>query len=132
MWINNWIICQRCRSYFPLTWPLSPLKTGIWLLLCCFLPAGCVRDKEKVVQAKVAERVLAFRTKHLSDCRTALLRDAEEWVDSLLLLEATGTLSDSLTRLKPTKPAQPPPLVPIDSLSVRPLFDSTLPPGSGN
>ena len=101
-------------------------------LLCGCLLLGCGRNKEEIVQAKVAERVLAFRLKHLTECRTALLRDAEKRVDSLLLLEATGTMSDSLTRLKPAKPSQPPALVPIDSLSVRPLFDPNLPPGSGN
>lgn len=84
---------------------------------------SCRRDKEEIVQAKVAERVQVFRLKQISECRTNLLRDAEKRVDSLLLEEAKGTLTDSLTRLKPFKPNQPPPLMPIDSLSVRPIFE---------
>lgn len=92
-------------------------------LVCCMLLVACNRDKEAIVQAKVAERVQVFRLKHLSDCRATLLRDAEKRVDSLLLAEAKGTLADSLARLKPFKPLQPPPLVPIDSLSVRPIFE---------
>ncbi len=101
------------------------IMTGVF---CCVLLTTCGRDKETIVQAKVAERVQVFRLKQLSDCRATLLRDAEKRVDSLLLAEAKGTLADSLARLKPFKPSQPPPLVPIDSLSVRPIFEP--PPGN--
>ncbi len=97
-------------------------------LLCSILLVACGRDKEVVVQAKVAERVQAFRIKQWNECRAALLRDAEKRVDSLLLAEAKGLLTDSLTRLKPSKPLQPPALSPIDSLSVRPIFEA--PPGN--
>ncbi|MEO6040121.1 MAG: hypothetical protein ABIQ93_17035 [Saprospiraceae bacterium] len=96
------------------------------------LLAGCSRDKEAIVQAKVAERVRIFREKHLADCQTALRRDAEHRVDSMLLAEAKGSLEDSLARLRPFKPLLPPPVLPIDSLSVRPIFDPSRQSPSGN
>lgn len=130
MQINTSVIHRHFVNYLSQN-GMYPLLTGrgpVVALLCWLILAGCGRDKEAIVQAKVAERVGAFRTKHLAECRATLLRDAEKRVDSLLLAEAKGTLADSLTRLKPFKPPQPPPLVPIDSLSVRPIFE----PPSGN
>ena len=102
------------------------------LLFLLALLAGCGRDKEATVVAKVAERVQAFREKHLADCHAALRRDAEHRVDSLLLAEAKGSLEDSLARLRPFKPVAPPPVLPIDSLSVRPIFDPAQQSPSGN
>ena len=87
---------------------------------------SCGRDKENIVQTKVAERVQVFRQKHLAECRAALRQDAEHRVDSMLLTEARSMLEDSLSRLRPFKPVQPPILSPIDSLSVRPIFDPKL------
>ncbi len=103
-----------------------------YMLLLIILLAGCSRDKEAIVQAKVQERVSAFREKQLADCYAALRRDAEHRVDSLLLAEARGALEDSLARMRPFKPVQPPPVLPIDSLSVRPIFDPTVRNSSGN
>ncbi len=117
MWIKSPFIQQRFINYLG-------NGLGIALLICIILLASCRRDTEEIVQAKVAERVQAFRVKHLAECQTALLRDAEKRVDSILLAEATGTLADSLARLKPFKPTQPPAVAPIDSLSVRPIFEA--------
>ena len=88
---------------------------------------ACEGDKERIIQQKVAENVRDFRKKKSLECRDLLLREAEEIVDSLLLTEATEAMSDSLARLRPGRPVQPPPIPPIDSMSVRPLFD-LLPP----
>ncbi|MBX2893025.1 MAG: hypothetical protein KF734_19090 [Saprospiraceae bacterium] len=48
-------------------------------------------------------------------------------MDSLLLADAMMALSDSLLRLRPEKPLQPPRLTPLDTLPVGPIFkaDST-------
>ncbi len=108
---------QRCMVFHGRR---QAIISALW---CIVLLASCGRDKEEIVQAKVAERVQAFRIKQITECRTNLLRDAEKRVDSMLLAEAKGTLADSLSRLKPFKPSQPPPVLPIDSLSVRPIFE---------
>ena len=92
-------------------------------MLPAFFSIHCGRDKEEIVQAKVAERVEAFRGKQVAECHAALRRDAEHRVDSLLLAEARGSLEDSLARLRPFKPSPPPAVLPIDSLSVKPIFD---------
>lgn len=129
MWAYLRLIYQRFMQSVPPQHTLlmagRPLAAG---LLSCLLLIACGRDKEAVVQAKVAERVQAFRVKQLNECRAALFSDAEKRVDSLLLAEAKGLLTDSLTRLKPSKPAPPPLVAPIDSLSVQPIFDT--PPGN--
>ena len=88
---------------------------------------ACEGDKERIIQQKVAENVRDFRQKKSVECRETLLRQAEEIVDSLLLHEATDAMSDSLGRLRPGRPVQPPSIPPIDSMQVRPLFD-LLPP----
>jgi hypothetical protein len=64
-----------------------------------------------------------FRRKKSAECRQSLLMKAEKKVDSLLLAEAQQALQDSLARLRPFKPNQPPPIPAIDSLTVKPLFD---------
>ncbi|MFN0214237.1 MAG: hypothetical protein ACKVT2_08275 [Saprospiraceae bacterium] len=91
------------------------------LLLLVF--ASCEGDKEAVIQAKVAERVEAFRAKKVAECRDALLQSAERIVDSLLLSEAQNALNDSLARLRPGRPFQPAVIPPIDSLQVKPIFN---------
>jgi len=126
MGIHMQIIRNSLVAFFPQLRGDRRLRWSGWgafvLLFSCFI-IGCGRDKEEIVQAKVAERVTAFRLKQLADCRAALRRDAEHRVDSLLLAEAKGSLEDSLARLRPFKPAQPPAVLPIDSLSVKPIFD---------
>ena len=95
---------------------------GKSLLLMALGMAGCGPDRAAIVQEKVAERVTTFREKKNAECREALLRDVEQIVDSLLLEEAKMELSDSLARMRPSKPFKPVPLPPIDSLPVKPLF----------
>jgi hypothetical protein len=94
--------------------------------------SGCGKDKDDIVRLKATEMVQDFRQKKSLECREILLREAEEIVDSLLLTEATDAMSDSLARLRPSRPMQPPAILPIDSLKVHPLFDSPAPaPDSG-
>jgi hypothetical protein len=88
------------------------------------LAFGCGKEKDEVVRLKVAETVQDFRQKKTAECREILLREAEEIVDSLLLTEATEAMSDSLARLRPSRPIQPPRIPPIDSLQVRPIFEA--------
>jgi len=96
-----------------------------WLIL---LPlSSCSSDNEAIVQEKVAERVTAFKAKKSAECLESLLETAERKVDSLLLAEAQNALNDSLSRLRPWRPFQPPPIQPIDSLTVKPIFDGIKP-----
>jgi hypothetical protein len=94
--------------------------------LCLFLCLGviaCADDKHKLIAEKVSEKVEDFRKKKIESCRQSLLAKAEKQVDSLLLAEAQQSLQDSLSRLKPFRPIQPPPVLPIDSLKIQPFFD---------
>jgi len=86
--------------------------------------AGCTGDNDKVVQARVSERVVAFRTKKMEECRVALISDANKHVDSLMLQDARDQLGDSLLNRRPSKPFKPAPIAPIDSLTVKPVFES--------
>ncbi len=95
--------------------------------LCFLLLASCGDDKETIVQEKVAERVTAFKVKKSAECLESLLQTAERRVDSLLLTEAQDALNDSLARLRPWRPFQPAPIQPIDSLTVKPIFDGIKP-----
>ncbi|MFN0175636.1 MAG: hypothetical protein ACKVU0_13375 [Saprospiraceae bacterium] len=98
------------------------LITPIALLLLLSL-SSCGGDKDAIVQEKVAERVTAFKSKKRADCLESLLETAERKVDSILLAEAQNALNDSLSRLRPWRPFQPAPIQPIDSLTVKPIFD---------
>ena len=95
----------------------------LWLAGGLYTLAGCRSDKGKVIGEKVAERVAAFREKESAKCREALLADAEHIVDSLLQAEALADVSDSLSRIRPVRPFKPQPVLPIDSLTVKPLFE---------
>lgn len=88
---------------------------------------ACTQDTEAIVQEKVAERVDAFKAKKSAECLESLLQTAEHTVDSLLLTDAQNALNDSLARLRPGRPFQPAPILPIDSLTVKPLFNGIKP-----
>ena len=95
----------------------------VWLLLLyCYSLLGCGEDKKVVIAEKVNERVEDFKKKKKAECRQSLLSKAEKIVDSLLLAEAQQSLQDSLGRLRPFRPLQPPAVLPIDSSAVAPLF----------
>jgi len=105
------------------------LNLNIWLAICLGLLiwTACNQDTEAIVQEKVAERVDAFKTKKSAECMEALLQTAEHTVDSLLLTDAQNALNDSLARLRPGRPFQPAAIPPIDSLTVKPIFDGIKP-----
>ena len=94
---------------------------SVTLAFCVVFPS-CTRDKEAIVEAKVAERVDYFKAQKSAECRENLLAAAERRVDSMLLNEAQQSLLDSLARLRPNRPYQPPVVPPIDSFSVKPIF----------
>lgn len=101
--------------------PCVFVKNLLAILLLSFAFA-CNKNKEEIIQQKVTDAVSDFRQKKMAECREILLREAEETVDSLLLLDATNSMNDSLARLRPFRPVQPPPILPIDSLQVQPIF----------
>ena len=103
---------------------ISFFRKGYWylmLFLCCGA-TGCVENKDKIIADKVQERLSEYRKKRTDDCRSGILSKAEKKVDSLLLAEAQQALQDSLGRQRPFRPVQPPPVLPIDTLTVKPLF----------
>jgi hypothetical protein len=92
------------------------------LALCIIFLPGCGPDEKALVQQKVDGRIAEFVKKRKEECRTGLLNEAEKIVDSLLLAEARIQLRDSLNQARPFKPVQPPVVLPIDSLEVKPIF----------
>ncbi len=87
--------------------------------------AQCQDDKSALITQKVQERVQEFRDKKKLECRQTLLLKAEKMVDSLLLAEARQGLQDSLSRMRPFRPTQPPDVPAIDSSGIAPLFKDT-------
>ena len=104
---------------------LKKSTKSLLIAISFFCTVGCGPDKEAIILEKVAERVEVFRAKKNAECRQALLSDAEQIVDSLLLEEAMMELSDSLARSRPGRPSKPAFLPPIDSLPVKPLFQQS-------
>ena len=94
------------------------------LLFALSVQAACKQDKTAIIQEKVTERVNAFSAQKKAACKEALYEQAERIVDSLILLEAQQALLDSLARLRPNRPYQPPAVPPIDSLSIKPIFEN--------
>lgn len=92
------------------------------LLMLPLLWWQCQEDKTALIAQKVQERVSEFREKKKQECRLALLQKAEKTVDSLLLAEARQALQDSLGRMRPFRPTQPPDVPAIDSSGIAPLF----------
>jgi hypothetical protein len=103
----------------------TPSLHLFWVLVGLVLLStlACGKPKEEVVREKASSLVAVFRAKKSAECRELLLAQAEKIVDSLLLAEAKGNLSDSLARLRPGRPSEPAAILPIDSLSVKPIFD---------
>lgn len=102
-------------------------NANIALWATCLLSAlifACGKDKELIVQERVEERVSAFKRKKQLECQEELAQAAERIVDSILLVSAQAELLDSFARSRPYRPLQPPAIPPLDSLTVRPLFDS--------
>ena len=96
----------------------------VFLALVAGFNSGCGDGQAAIIQARIDERVGAFRVKQQSQCRADLMKQAEATVDSLLLEEAGHALRDSLARGRPAKPFQPGRLSPIDTVQeVKPLFD---------
>ncbi len=98
-------------------------NTKFTALLLLFLLA-CGRNKDEIIRQKVDVRVQDFTKKEKAKCREALLVKASAMVDSILLAEAQQELRDSLNRRRPFKPEQPPAVLPIDSLEIKPIFGS--------
>ena len=100
------------------------------LSICLFshFLVSCHEDRDKIIAEKVAERLEEYRKKKMDDCLQNLYEKAEKLVDSLLLEEAKEALQDSLSKMKPFKPLQPPDVLPIDSEEVKPIFQGS---GSG-
>ncbi|MEY3239831.1 MAG: hypothetical protein RIR11_1269 [Bacteroidota bacterium] len=94
-------------------------KTAFFLLLF----TACGPGEEVLIRQKVDARVAEFSKKKRQECRSSLINEASKVVDSLLLAEAQTDLRDSLNRVRPFKPVEPPPVPPIDSLEVKPIFN---------
>jgi hypothetical protein len=102
---------------------MMPKAQILFLLAGIFTVFGaCGPDRDQLVRAKAAERDADFRRKKLAECEEGLLLKAEKIVDSLLLHEALDAVNDSLMRLRPYRPVQPPTLDPIDSAGIAPIF----------
>lgn len=107
---------------FPLRIFFKNACLGLWLFLGC-TTLGCVNNTQKIVSDKVDERIEAFTKKKVAECWQQLYLKVEKKVDSLLLAEAQLALQDSLSRLRPSRPTQPPAVPAIDSAVVKPLFN---------
>lgn len=110
--------------------PLNSRRTNrraaVWFVCCCiYIWCGCGPDRDALIMAYVSERVTDFARKEQKKCRDGLLERASGIVDSILLAEVTAVAQDSLRSRKPWRPVVPPPIEPLDSGSIRPIFDSS-------
>lgn len=102
---------------------LLPKASGWALFFAVGICAGaCGPDKATRIDQEVAQRLDVFKKRKTTECRQAMLDEAERAVDSLLLAEAKAALADSLLRAKPVKPLKPAPIPPVDSATVKPIF----------
>ncbi len=109
--------------------PLGAIKphfrATVWTGFCCLcLWCACGSDRDALIMDYVSERVSDFERKEWKKCRDGLLEQASGIVDSMLLEEVTTDALDSLRSRKPWRPVVPPPIEPLDSGGVRPIFDS--------
>ncbi|MFN4081983.1 MAG: hypothetical protein ACK4NS_13875, partial [Saprospiraceae bacterium] len=100
----------------PVLWRLA--------LLCCLLwNWACRPDVERIVRARVDEQVLVARKKAQERCNEDLYAEAERIADSILLYGSRPSWADSLDLGRPARPIAPPRMAPIDSATVRPIFE---------
>lgn len=97
-------------------------RIGLGCLFFFLVSSGCQEDKSVVVRQKVEERVAEFREKQRMACRLSLYEKAGRMADSILIAEAKQEIQDSLGRLRPFRPSQPPDVPPVDTARVAPLF----------
>jgi hypothetical protein len=117
--LNNNLFLRRHTSFFKMPKYITLFP---FLFFCLAIFSRCGAKKEEIIAEKVAERVDEFRKEKTMECRTQLLQNAEKIVDSLLLLEATNSVQDSLARLRPSRPVKPADIPAIDSQGIKPVF----------
>ena len=120
---NRWIFNKRRSLHTPLIL--------MFLLSFVLFFGSCKKQKAETkeelnlrIQDKVEEKLEARRAERMKACKKAALKIAEVRVDSILLLEAKLTLSDTIS--KPSKAIKPPApnlLTPKDSSEIKPLFE---------
>ena len=109
---------KQLQSYFT----IKLLSSYSILIMLLMVFVQCQEDKSALIAQKVQEKVQEFREKKKHECRQTLLMKAERMVDSLLLAEARQSLQDSLSRMRPFRPTQPPDVPAIDTSKIAPLF----------
>lgn len=100
---------------------------GTIVIVSCF---GFQKEKSKeaeiqvLIDAKVAEKVEAFRIKRLAKCRERVLKRAGELADSIIMAKAKSTtiIDDASRPTPPERPTRPPIKTPIDTTPVEPFF----------
>jgi hypothetical protein len=83
---------------------------------------ACTKDRERLLEGYINERVIEFENKHAAQKKVQLLKLAGGIADSLLLNEAITSVKDSLANRKPWRPLEPPRVEPLDSGPVQPIF----------
>jgi hypothetical protein len=77
--------------------------------LCCvvmLISCGSEVEQEDLIQSAVEIKLGQYRTNQLNECKDNALRDAEDYVDSLLVAISLEKKLDTIP--KPGKPSRPP------------------------
>ncbi len=98
------------------------MKKATAIFLFFSLLCACNNRRDLIIQQQVQQNIQEYRKKYRAESEAKFLLEAGHLADSILLAEARTALADSLARHKPVKPVQPPPIPPIDSAGVKPIF----------
>ena len=103
----------------------TKIKNSIPLLLVPVLLFACKQkvSQEELIEAAVTIKLAQWREEHIKTCKEDALVEAEEYVDSILVVLSLGSKLDTIPKPdKPNKPLKPSFKTKPDSVVVDPIY----------